>query len=97
MISTHRLQRAALVSLAISVAVFALGAWLLRNFSCQSHGPNAFVFSLLFCTAAFGFLGVSAFRRRSLSDAAGALAVALLGGALLFASIGLALPGCSGV
>jgi hypothetical protein len=95
--SMRLIQKAAWISLGASLAVFAVGVWLVKHFLCQSHGPNAFGLSLLFCAVSFAMFATYAFQRRSVVIASGALAVALLGAALLFASIGLALPGCSGV
>jgi peptidoglycan/LPS O-acetylase OafA/YrhL len=95
--SVQVIPKAAWTSLAASLAIFVVGLWLLRSFLCQSYRPNAFAVSLAFCAAAALLFGINAFQRRSIRFAVGALAVALLGGAMLLASIALAVPGCSGV
>jgi peptidoglycan/LPS O-acetylase OafA/YrhL len=94
--SVQVIPKAAWASLAASLAIFVIGLWLLRSFLCQSYGPHAFAVSLIFCAAAALLFFISAFQRRSIRVAGGALAVALLGGTMLLASIGLAVPGCSG-
>ena len=97
MTSVQLVQRAAWVSLSLCIAMFVAAVFLARVYLCQPHGPIAFAVSLLLCATAFLLLLVSAFQRRSIAAAGGAIAVALLGGAMFFASIGLTMPGCSGV
>lgn len=91
------LRKSAWASLAASIFCFAIGSLLLRMLLCQAAGPNAFMASVILCSIACILFGVLAIRQKSWCAALGTLAVALLGGIMLVASMGLAAAGCSGV
>lgn len=82
--------------LGLGLAIFALGTWLIGAFSCQVHGPNAFLVSLVACVAAFILFCVHAFQRRTLGTVLVAVASALICAGTLVAGIGLGLR-CSGM
>ncbi len=79
------------------MVTFAAGVWRARAYLCQPHGPVAFFASLVFCALAFFAFIVVAVLRRSTRALGAALLVGLLGAGLAFASVGITLPGCSGV
>ena len=84
-------------SLAAAVVAFGAGLVLARLYLCGQSGPWAFLISLaLGVLSALLFL-VAAARRRSWRLALGAVSVAAFTGILLFLSMAVTLPGCSGV
>ena len=83
--------------LAASVLIYAVGIYLTQLYLCQSVGPNVLLVAVVVGALSCFALVSSAIQRRSVITGVASLLVGLLVLVLAFASVGLTLPGCSGV
>jgi uncharacterized membrane protein YwaF len=97
MTKSQVIQRAAWLSLLLSVAAFAAGIYLARVFLCRPLGPLAFSAALLLCALAFVLFTARAIFQPSYLVGGGALLVALLAFCMWVIATAMTLPGCSGV
>ena len=85
------------IFLVTAVAAFGVGLVLARLYLCSQPGPWAFLVSIALGAIAAVVLFAAAWRARSWHLALGGVAAAGFAYVLLFLSLAVTLPGCSGV